>query len=62
MGLELSLEAKKLLGKKGYDPILGARPLRRTIQRDIEDHLSQKILCGELRAGHTVVVGVEGEG
>ncbi|WP_241002714.1 AAA family ATPase, partial [Streptomyces sp. CB01881] len=62
MGLELSVEAKKLLAKRGYDPILGARPLRRTIQREIEDHLSEKILFGELRAGHIVVVGVEGEG
>lgn len=62
MGLELSIEAKKLLAKRGYDPLLGARPLRRTIQREIEDHLSEKILFGELRAGHIVVVGVEGEG
>jgi ATP-dependent Clp protease ATP-binding subunit ClpC len=62
MGLELSVEAKKLLAKRGYDPILGARPLRRTIQREIEDHLSEKILFGELRAGHIVVVDVDGEG
>lgn len=62
MGLELSIDAKKLLAKRGYDPLLGARPLRRTIQREIEDHLSEKILFGELRAGHIVVVGVEGEG
>ncbi|MDR3034612.1 MAG: AAA family ATPase, partial [Kitasatospora sp.] len=62
MGIELSPEAKSLLAKRGYDPILGARPLRRTIQREIEDHLSEKILFGELRAGHIVVVGVEGEG
>ncbi|WP_035800630.1 ATP-dependent Clp protease ATP-binding subunit [Kitasatospora mediocidica] len=62
MGLELSIEAKQLLAKRGYDPVLGARPLRRTIQREIEDHLSEKILFGELRAGQIVVVGVEGEG
>lgn len=62
MGLELSVEAKKLLGKKGYDPVLGARPLRRTIQREIEDILSEKILFGELRPGHIVVVDTEGEG
>jgi ATP-dependent Clp protease ATP-binding subunit ClpC len=62
MGIELSPEAKKLLAKKGYDPILGARPLRRTIQREIEDVLSEKILFGELRPGHIVVVGTEGEG
>lgn len=62
MGLALNVEAKQLLAKRGYDPVLGARPLRRTIQREIEDHLSEKILFGELRAGQIVVVGVEGEG
>ncbi|MFE2246920.1 ATP-dependent Clp protease ATP-binding subunit [Streptomyces lavendulae] len=62
MGIELSGEAKLLLAKRGYDPIMGARPLRRTIQREIEDLLSEKILFGELRPGHIVVVGVEGEG
>jgi ATP-dependent Clp protease ATP-binding subunit ClpC len=56
MGLELTTAAKKLLGKKGWDPVLGARPLRRTIQREIEDALSEKILFGELTAGHIVVV------
>ena len=59
MGLELTPAAKKLLAKKGYDPVLGARPLRRTIQREIEDALSEKILFGELRAGEIVVVDVE---
>ncbi|MEP6463428.1 MAG: ATP-dependent Clp protease ATP-binding subunit, partial [Frankiaceae bacterium] len=62
MGLELTPAAKKLLAKKGYDPVLGARPLRRTIQREIEDMLSEKILFGELRAGQIVVCDVEGEG
>ena len=42
--------------------MLGARPLRRTIQREIEDVLSEKILFGELKAGEIVVVGVDGEG
>lgn len=62
MGIELSSEAKSLLAKRGYDPVLGARPLRRTIQREIEDALSEKILFSELRPGHIVVVDVEGEG
>ena len=62
MGIELNAEAKSLLAKKGYDPIMGARPLRRTIQREIEDILSEKILFGELRPGHIVVIGTEGEG
>ena len=62
MGLELTAEAKDLLAKKGYDPVLGARPLRRAIQREIEDVLSEKILYGELKAGEIVAVGTEGEG
>ncbi len=62
MGIELSSDAKKLLAKKGYDPVLGARPLRRAIQRDIEDVLSEQILYGQIGAGEIVGVGVEGEG
>lgn len=59
MGLELSEEAKSLLAVRGFDPVLGARPLRRTIQREIEDHLSEKILFGEIGAGEIVTVDVE---
>ena len=62
MGLELTPAAKSLLAKKGYDPLLGARPLRRTVQREIEDVLSERILFGELTPGQLVVVGTEGEG
>jgi ATP-dependent Clp protease ATP-binding subunit ClpC len=56
MGMELTVAAKELLAKKGYDPVLGARPLRRTIQREIEDALSEKILYGELKSGEFVLV------
>src|SRR5689334_15914019 len=62
MGIELTPASKVLLAGKGYDPVLGARPLRRTIQRDIEDALSEKILYGELKPGEIVVVDAEGEG
>ena len=64
MGIELTTEAKLLLGKKGYDPVLGARPLRRTIQREIEDTLSEKILFSELLPGQIVLVdtGVDEKG
>jgi ATP-dependent Clp protease ATP-binding subunit ClpC len=62
MGIELRQEAKDLLAERGYDPVLGARPLRRTIQREIEDNLSEKILYNELKAGQIVIVGVEGSG
>ena len=44
---------------KGYDPTLGARPLRRAIQRLVEDPLSEKILWKEFRAGETIIVDVE---
>ncbi|MGH7857862.1 MAG: AAA family ATPase, partial [Candidatus Binatia bacterium] len=59
MGLELTDAAKELLAEKGYDPALGARPLRRTIQRLVEDPLSEKVLWKEFRAGQTVVVDVK---
>ncbi|MGJ4075979.1 ATP-dependent Clp protease ATP-binding subunit [Corynebacterium macclintockiae] len=59
MDLELTEQAKSLLAKRGFDPVLGARPLRRTIQREIEDHLSEKILFGEIGAGEIVTVDVE---
>lgn len=62
MGIELTPAAKVLLATRGYDPAMGARPLRRTIQREIEDQLSEKILFGELHAGDIVVVDVDGEG
>ena len=62
MGLELLPAAKTLLSERGYDPVLGARPLRRTIQREIEDNLSEKILFGELKAGQIVTVDVLGTG
>ncbi len=59
LGLELTPEAKDLLAKKGYDPTLGARPLRRAIQREIEDPLSERILWKEFRAGETILVDAQ---
>ncbi|MEW6471703.1 MAG: ATP-dependent Clp protease ATP-binding subunit [Actinomycetota bacterium] len=61
INLDLTPAAKELLAKKGYDPTLGARPLRRAIQRLVEDPLSERILWKEFRAGETVVVDVDGE-
>jgi ATP-dependent Clp protease ATP-binding subunit ClpB len=54
--LKLSDSAKELLAREGYDPVYGARPLRRTIQREILDPLSIDILEGKVREGHTVHV------
>ena len=62
MGIELTQAAKDLLAARGYDPLLGARPLRRVIQREIEDALSERILFGELKSGEIVVVDAVGEG
>ena len=62
MSLELTQAAKNLLAERGFDPVLGARPLRRTIQREIEDVLSEKMLFGEVGPGQIVLVDVEGEG
>jgi len=65
MAMELTDKAKSLLAKRGFDPVLGARPLRRTIQREIEDQLSEKILFDEVGPGQLVTVDVDnwdGEG
>lgn len=60
MGIELTEKARLMLAERGFDPVLGARPLRRTIQREIEDVLSEKILFGEIGAGEIITVDVEG--
>jgi ATP-dependent Clp protease ATP-binding subunit ClpC len=60
--LELTDEAKDLLVEKGWDPAMGARPLRRAIQRYIEDPLADFVLRAELMPGGTVMVGKAAEG
>jgi ATP-dependent Clp protease ATP-binding subunit ClpC len=62
MGIELTPAAKALVAERGFDPVLGARPLRRALQRDVEDVLAEKILFGELRPGQIVLVDVAPEG
>jgi len=60
--LEVTDEAKDFIGNKGYDPVFGARPLRRTIQNLVEDQLSEALLRGEFLPGDTVIVDcVEGK-
>ncbi|MAR48438.1 MAG: NDP-hexose 4-ketoreductase [Acidimicrobiaceae bacterium] len=59
IGLELTDEVKRHLAEHGYDPTLGARPLRRAIQRLIEDPLSERLLYKEFKAGEIVIVDVE---
>ena len=62
MSIELTNAAKVLMAAKGYDPSMGARPLRREMQRNIEDALSEKILFGDIKPGEKITVDVEGEG
>ncbi len=59
LGLELTQPAKYYVVEKGYDSTLGARPLRRALQRLVEDPLSEKILWKEFRAGETIIVDIE---
>lgn len=60
-GIELKFQpsALKLLAQEGYDPEMGARPLRRTLQTQVEDHLSKLLLAGELQMGQSLKVGVK---
>jgi ATP-dependent Clp protease ATP-binding subunit ClpB len=56
VALEIDAEAKKWLANAGYDPVYGARPLKRVIQRELQNPLAEKILSGEIRDGDTVRV------
>ena len=57
--LEVTKAAKELMIKEGFDPVYGARPLRRVIQKTLEDNLSEEILAGRIKMGDKVVVDVE---
>jgi ATP-dependent Clp protease ATP-binding subunit ClpB len=61
IALDLSEKAKTLIAEKGYDPVYGARPLKRTIQRMIQDPLAVKILAGEFKEGDRVKVDAHGD-
>jgi ATP-dependent Clp protease ATP-binding subunit ClpC len=61
MKLEIDDAAKDFLGTKGYDPTYGARPLRRVIQDEIEDKLSESLLKGDFKAGDTINIDYDGE-
>jgi ATP-dependent Clp protease ATP-binding subunit ClpC len=62
MSIELTEKAKSWLSKEGYDPAYGARPLRRVIEKHIENPLSSKVLRGELKEGDTVKVDADKDG
>ena len=59
INLKLQTSALKLLAQKGYDPEMGARPLRRTLQTEVEDKLAELLLTGELKEGKTLKIGVK---
>ena len=59
LSLEVTQAAKEWLGEKGFDPTFGARPLRRLIEREMEDTLSEGVIRGDYRPGQTVVVDVD---
>jgi ATP-dependent Clp protease ATP-binding subunit ClpA len=61
VAITLSADARRSLARKGYDPVYGARPLARVIQRDVRDPLTDEILFGQLEQGGTVTIGVEGD-
>jgi ATP-dependent Clp protease ATP-binding subunit ClpA len=62
VAITLRPEARAWLAAKGYDPVYGARPLARTIQREVRDPLTDEILFGQLEHGGTVTIGLEGDG
>jgi ATP-dependent Clp protease ATP-binding subunit ClpB len=62
IGLNASPDARELLAERGYDPVYGARPLKRVIQRDVQNPLAMKILAGEFGEGDTVAIGTDKKG
>ena len=60
--LAVTPDARRWLAERGYDPIYGARPLRRLMQREIDDRLARALLSGEIRDGDTVLVSLEADG
>ena len=61
MSLEVTDAAKDWLVEHGYDQVFGARPLRRLIQNEVEDRLSEAVLDGRFQAGETIVIDCEGD-
>jgi ATP-dependent Clp protease ATP-binding subunit ClpB len=55
--IELSPEARNFLAEKGYDPAYGARPLKRVIQKELQDPLAGRLLAGEVKDGERIKIG-----
>ncbi len=60
LSLNITDKAKKILAKEGFDPIYGARPLKRVIQNEVQNVLAMKLLNGEIKEGDEVTVDVTG--
>jgi ATP-dependent Clp protease ATP-binding subunit ClpB len=61
LDLAVTPDARTWLAERGYDPIYGARPLRRLMQHEIDDRLARALLAGEIRDGDTVLVDLAGD-
>jgi ATP-dependent Clp protease ATP-binding subunit ClpB len=59
LNIDISPEAKKILAERGYDPVYGARPLKRTLQKDVQNPLAKMLLEGKFKANDTIHVGVD---
>ena len=59
VGIELSESAKEFLINKGFDSVMGARPMRRSIQNYVEDPISEKIISGEIKPGHNIKISAD---
>ncbi|MDR2394151.1 MAG: AAA family ATPase, partial [Treponema sp.] len=62
IGLTLTQGAKDLLAERGYDPLFGARPLKRVIQNELENPLAKAIIAGKIKEGDTLIADTQGEG
>ncbi len=62
VGLEVTRRARELIAERGYDPVYGARPLKRTVQHDIQNPLARRLLAGEFSEGDTVKADVSDQG
>ena len=61
IGLQIDEAAEDLLAEKGYDPVYGARPIKRVIQKELETPISRFIISGEIKEGDTIRVSAEGD-
>jgi ATP-dependent Clp protease ATP-binding subunit ClpB len=62
LALQLTDSARGFIARQGYDPVYGARPLRRFIQRELETRIGRALIAGEIRDGTTIIVDVEDDG